>query len=135
MWELFRSLEAGVLEDAHFFFPGEESLDELGDHFWVLGGDILFLGDVVFDVEELDIAAAVADELLTLRRAREGTRNDALNRAAFSIFGFVKGGHIGEDFARAKLEEFALESGLRLPEIRSTIDSAANSALPREVPK
>jgi hypothetical protein len=79
------------------------------------------------------VASAIADELRQLARARQGTRNDQLNRAAFAIAGLSKGGYVPQDWAFAKLEAIAVEIGLPLPEARATIRSAFLAARPREV--
>ena len=78
-------------------------------------------------------AAAIADELRRLGQAGEGARNDALNKASFSIAGFVLAGVIPEDWARATLEDHAVTIGLPLPEARATINSAFGAAQPREL--
>ena len=79
------------------------------------------------------VAAAVASEVRLLERAGEGTRNDTLNRVAFSVGGFVKAGCIPEEWARAQLESRAVAAGLPLIEARRTIQSAFAAAQPREV--
>jgi putative DNA primase/helicase len=79
------------------------------------------------------VAAAVASEVRLLERAGEGTRNDTLNRVAFSVGGFVKAGCIPEEWARAQLESRAVATGLTLTEARRTIASAFAAARPREV--
>ena len=78
-------------------------------------------------------AAAIADELRHLEQAGEGRRNDQLNRAAFSIAGFVKAGFVPQDWAETKLEAIAVKIGLPLPEARATVRSAFLAARPREV--
>lgn len=79
------------------------------------------------------VATAVADELRQLARAGEGSRNDTLNRAAFAIAGFVKGGYLPHDWALAKLEEIAIDIGLPATEARRTIASAFLAAEPRRI--
>ncbi|WP_051609218.1 bifunctional DNA primase/polymerase [Fodinicurvata fenggangensis] len=80
------------------------------------------------------VAAAVKNELETVERAREGTRNDRLNAAAFSLGQFIAAGWIPDDWARHRLEERAVIAGLTLTEARQTIDSGirAGRANPRE---
>ena len=68
-----------------------------------------------------------------LGQARSGTRNDTLNRAAFSIAGFAKAGYVPQDWAETKLEAIAVKIGLPLPEARATVRSAFLAARPREV--
>ena len=63
----------------------------------------------------------------------EGTRNDALNRASFSLAGFVKAGALPEDWTRGQLEARAVDLGLSIIEARGTIDSAFNAAQPRDL--
>ena len=78
------------------------------------------------------IAAAINDELRQLGQAREGARNDQLNKAAFAIARFVRAGAVPEDWARASLENSAVSIGLSAPETRRTISSAFGAAQPRE---
>ena len=81
------------------------------------------------------VATAAAGELGELDAARKGKRNHALNRAAFSLAGFVKAGALPEDWARAQLETRAVGIGLPAFEARRTIESAFEAAAPRELPK
>ncbi len=85
------------------------------------------------DIENY-VAAAAASELSGLSAAQEGTRNDALNRAAFNLAQFVKAGALPEDWARAQLEAHAIGAGLPVGEARRTIDSAFHAAEPRSLP-
>ncbi len=80
------------------------------------------------------IAAAINDELRQLGQAREGARNDQLNKAAFAIARFVRAGAVPEDWARASLENSAVSIGLSVPESRRTIVSAFAAAQPRKAP-
>jgi hypothetical protein len=80
------------------------------------------------------VAAAIRRELGRLAGAVEGTRNDTLNRVAFAVFGFVKGGHADEQAARAELERIASVIRLSHNEIQATLGSAWTSAVPRDVP-
>ncbi len=80
------------------------------------------------------VAAAIRREFERLAAAAEGARNDTLNRVAFAVFGFVKGGHADEKIARAELERIAAVSGLPHSEIQSTLRSAFTAAEPRDVP-
>ncbi len=81
------------------------------------------------------VAAATASELQELESAPEGTRNHALNRASFSLAGFVKAGALPEAWTRAQLEERAIGIGLPVTEARGTINSAFRAAQPRELPR
>ncbi len=81
------------------------------------------------------VAAAAASELQELEGAPEGTRNDALNRAAFNLGQFVKAGALPENWARSQLEQRAVGIGLPVVEARGTIDSAFRAAQPRELPR
>jgi hypothetical protein len=80
------------------------------------------------------VGAAVAEEMLRLSQAGNGTRNHALNLAAYKIAGFVLADLLSEDWARSELEGRAVALGLPLIEARRTIDSAFRAATPREVP-
>jgi hypothetical protein len=80
------------------------------------------------------VVAAIRGELGHLAEAIQGTRNDTLNRVAFAVFGFVKGGHADEQAARAELERIASVIGLSHNEIQATVGSAWTSAVPRDVP-
>jgi len=84
------------------------------------------------DIENY-VASAAASELAALSAAQDGTRNDTLNRAAFSLAGFVKAGALPEDWARGQLEAHAVGVGLSAIEARQTIDSAFRAAEPREL--
>ena len=81
------------------------------------------------------VATAAASELTELENAPEGTRNDALNRASFSLACFVKAGALPEDWARGHLEARAIGIGLSVVEARGTINSAFRAAQPRDLPR
>ncbi len=85
------------------------------------------------DIENY-VASGAASELSGLSAAQEGTRNDALNRAAFNLAGFVKAGALPEDWTRGQLEAHAAVAGLSIVEARRTIDSAFHAAEPRSLP-
>ncbi len=85
------------------------------------------------DIEQY-VASAAASELRELSAAQEGTRNDALNRAAFNLAGFVKAGALPEDWTRGQLEAHAVSAGLSIVEARRTIESAFSAAEPRSIP-
>jgi hypothetical protein len=80
------------------------------------------------------VTAAIRSELSRLASAVEGCRNDTLNRVAFAVFGFVKGGHADEQGARHELERIASVIGLPHNEIQATLRSAWTGAEPRDVP-
>lgn len=75
-------------------------------------------------------------ELAQLRAATPGTRNHALNRAAFAVGQVVAGGELEERHGRAELLAAALEIGLPEPEARQTLDSgfSAGAYEPRSAP-
>lgn len=81
--------------------------------------------------------AALRNELASVRSAGEGTRNDTLNRAAFSLGQIVAGGALDEPDVIEALEDAARETGLDEPEIHATIRSGlhAGYAHPRSVPQ
>jgi hypothetical protein len=81
------------------------------------------------------VSAAIGRELATLAAAAPGRRNHTLNKAAFSVFGFVKGGHADEHACRAELERIAATIGLDDREIRATVASAWRASEARQVPK
>jgi hypothetical protein len=80
------------------------------------------------------VASAAASELAGLSAAKEGSRNDALNRASFNLAGFVKAGALPEDWTRGRLEAHAVDAGLTIIEARKTIESAFLAAQPRDLP-
>lgn len=67
--------------------------------------------------------AALASELATLAGATEGTRNDTLNRAAFSLGSLVAGGDLDRHRVETALLAIALSVGLSESEARATIKS------------
>jgi len=80
------------------------------------------------------VGAAAAAELMALESAAEGSRNDTLNCAAYSLAGFVLAGALPEQWARSQLEARAVAAGLPAVEARRTIASAFRAAQPRNVP-
>lgn len=84
---------------------------------------------------DMYVATAAASELTELETAPEGTRNHALNRAAFNIAQLVKADALPEAWARGQLEQRAIGIGLTMVEARGTIDSAFRAAQPRELPR
>jgi len=70
---------------------------------------------------------ALDGELSALRRATEGCRNDALNRAAFNLAQLAAGGVIEEQAAKSHLRATAQAIGLEAGEIAATIESGWKS--------
>ncbi|MGE2714212.1 AAA family ATPase [Mycolicibacterium litorale] len=79
---------------------------------------------------------ALRDESDLVAFAAEGTRNDTLNRAAFSVARFVNDGILTEDEVSTELTAAARAAGLPDNEIRATLSSAARGSLakPRSGP-
>lgn len=67
--------------------------------------------------------AALAEEVAAVRGSTEGTRNHALNRAAFSLGQLVAGGHLDVDEVTAQLTAAATGAGLHEREAAATIAS------------
>jgi len=76
---------------------------------------------------------ALEEETTLMRDAREGTRNDTLNRIAFRIGQVVGGGHLDPEHATIALLDAATASGLSAQEARSVLarSLAAGAANPR----
>jgi hypothetical protein len=76
--------------------------------------------------------AALANECEAVATAQPGTRNDALNTAAFNLFQIVHGGGLDEQEVRDRLFEAARTCGLvaddGAPSVEATIDSAYGAA-------
>jgi putative DNA primase/helicase len=81
--------------------------------------------------------AAFHDELALLAAAREGVRNDQLNRSAHALGQLVAGGELSETEALTGLQATALFIGLPEKEARKTIKSGMDSGKmkPRQKPK
>lgn len=81
-------------------------------------------------------AKALASECENVAAAPEGTRNDALNRAAFSIGQLVAAGHVDHPAAWSALRDAAHAAGLDPGEIDATLRSGlgAGAETPRIVP-
>lgn len=71
---------------------------------------------------------ALAEEAHRVATAAEGTRNDTLNRAAFSIVQLVAGGELNEQHAYDTLKAAARAVGLDNGEIDGTLASAHKAA-------
>lgn len=80
--------------------------------------------------------AALRAECDQITGAVNGTRNDTLNRAAFSVARFVNDGILGADYVTDQLTRAARTAGLPDTEIRATLNSAAQGSLtkPRTTP-
>jgi hypothetical protein len=78
-------------------------------------------------------AKALAGEVARVRAAQVGTRNDTLNRAAFSLSQLVATGHIPPDLVYDALFHAAIDVGLTPTEIASTLKSGhrAGTKAPR----
>ena len=68
--------------------------------------------------------ARVMASIKRIQSAREGSRNDTLNREAFILGGMVAAGLIGRDDAYGEAYHAAKGIGLADPEIRATLRSA-----------
>jgi len=78
---------------------------------------------------------ALTDELDTLARTPQGSRNHQLNVAAFNLSQLVAAGHLDHDTTWAQLTHTAHAIGLTTSETRNTLTSAfrAGLKLPRDV--
>jgi hypothetical protein len=75
--------------------------------------------------------AALAAGAHDIEVSPPGQRNNELNSVAYRIFGIVKGGHLDEEVARARLTRAGLHVGLASDEVHKTLASAWESAEPR----
>lgn len=73
------------------------------------------------------IDVALEREVETVAAATEGSRNDALNRAAFSLARFVRDGRLPANAYVEELSAAARRTGLPETEIRATLTSALRS--------
>lgn len=82
------------------------------------------------------VRAAVDGELQAVAAAPEGTRNNRLNQAAFSLAQWVASGELLESEAWAMLEQAAARCGLEGDEVRRTVESGFPAGMkePRQVP-
>lgn len=80
--------------------------------------------------------AALRREVEQVQAAPEGTRNSALNRAAFSLSQFINTGLLSEDEIADALSRAAGANGLSIAEIRATLRSGirAGSQETRKIP-
>ena len=81
--------------------------------------------------------AALGDEVARVLAAVNGTRNHALNRAAFSLGQLVAGGALDRDVVVRELTNAGRAAGLTDAEVRATITSGLRSGAitPRGVPE
>lgn len=95
------------------------------------------VGATVLPIGDRYAEKALEGELRRVFEAPEGTRNDALNRAAFSLSQFVAAGALDEGRVRADLRAAALGAGLEERETEKTIASGfkAGRQQPRVLPE
>ncbi|MDP3767335.1 MAG: bifunctional DNA primase/polymerase, partial [Dehalococcoidia bacterium] len=72
-------------------------------------------------------AAALTDECNSVAKALAGQRNDALNRAAFSLGQLVRGGELPEQVVRTELARAAEASGLTADDGTASVEKTINS--------
>jgi putative DNA primase/helicase len=79
--------------------------------------------------------AAFDDELTNLRAAREGDRNNQLNRSAYSLGQLIGAGTLDRITVEAALEQVARDIGLKGKEVTATIKSGLDDGLtkPRDL--
>lgn len=68
--------------------------------------------------------AALEAEVVNVANADEGSRNDTLNKAAYSLFRAVAGGHLNEGEVEEAMTAAGCAAGLSESEVRKTIESA-----------
>jgi hypothetical protein len=76
-------------------------------------------------------AAALRNEVERVRTARVGTRNDTLNRAAFSLGRLIGAGILDHDLAAGELTDAARQAGLPPREVASTLSSGIGAGIAR----
>lgn len=83
------------------------------------------------------VGAAITAETQRVAAAAEGTRNDSLNRAAFSLGTLVGAGHVDRATVEAELRAAANAAGLDATEIEATIRSGVDAGIrePRQIPE
>jgi hypothetical protein len=81
-------------------------------------------------------SAALEREISAVANAKPGSRNNALNKAAFALGGFVASGELDRSEVERELRVAALFAGLAEPEISKTIRSGIDKGLaaPRTTP-
>lgn len=75
--------------------------------------------------------AALAREVARVQRAAPGSRNDTLNRAAFSLGQLVGAGHLDDGIVRGALVAAGLDAGLGPREVDGTVASGLRAGLRR----
>ncbi len=75
------------------------------------------------------IEKALFDELDHLAQAREGNRNNALNKAAFNLAQFIEAGLLSREEVETLLQKTARAAGLGEAEIQKTISSGISAGL------
>lgn len=82
------------------------------------------------------VQAAIDDEVLTVARASEGTRNDTLNKAAVKLGTLVGAGQMSRSTAETELQRAGQAAGLTVREILATIKSGLDygERNPRDMP-
>ena len=82
-------------------------------------------------------ATALSSELTELACAPEHTRNDQLNRAAYSLGQLIAGGELDLNHVQCALTAAAIGIGLHPNEVQATIRSGINAGMakPRTAPK
>lgn len=80
------------------------------------------------------LRVGVERALDAIATAPEGHRNHTLNSEAYGLFGFVKGGHLGEAEVREQVLNAARAAGLPDAEIMTTMASAWGAARSRDLP-
>lgn len=88
-------------------------------------------------VNDKYIQAAFQNELIAVRSAIEGTRNQQLNDSAFALGQLVAAGALYRSDVESALEQAAKQAGLSESEIRATIRSGLNAGAkqPRQIPE
>jgi RepB DNA-primase from phage plasmid len=79
------------------------------------------------DVHRKYALTALENEVLSVLATQEGSRNDALNKAAFALGQLVGADALSESTARGSLEDAAQQIGLSESEARATIKSGLDA--------
>jgi predicted P-loop ATPase len=74
-------------------------------------------------------AAAVRNQCALVASAVNGTRNNTLNEAAFSLGRLVAGGEVDDEYARTELMAAALVAGLDEDEAVNTVESGVSAGM------
>jgi hypothetical protein len=89
------------------------------------------LGPVSARLGEAYARTALKREIGRVAAARAGTRNDTLNRAAYSLGTLVGGGMLPQPDVEAELTRAAQSAGLEAREIAATLRSGLNAGIAR----